>query len=292
MKLGHNTSVKGERRYWRITASGTRVLALTLCIFFTGQVGAGPISNTWSEVPKERKLLYTNLGVAGFITVWGVTHWDYFQSSPTASSEGWFESDTEEGGADKLGHAYTSHVLANALAALYQNWGYEHDKAGLYGALSAFGLQTFMEFGDSFSRYGFSYEDFLANGLGSAFGYLYWRYPALSDKLDFRWEYKPDFKESDVFTDYQHHKYLIALKLDGFERLERGPLRYVELQAGYYARNYDDITRGNEERNLYVGVAINLSHIASEFGFKTVSTILNYYQVPYTYVDAAHDFED
>jgi hypothetical protein len=265
VKLEQGAGVRGERRYWRITAWGTRVLALALCISFAGQAGAGSITNPWSDLTKERKLLYTNAGIATFITVWGVTHWDYFQSSPTATSEGWFESDTEEGGADK---------------------------AGLFGALSSFGLQAFMEFGDSFSRYGFSYEDFLANSIGSAFGYLYWRYPALSDKLDFRWEYKPDFKQSDVFTDYQHHKYLLALKLNGFERFERGPLRYLELQAGYYARNYDDLARDNNERNFYVGVAINLSQIASEFNFRKVSTFLNYYQVPYTYVDAVHDFGD
>ncbi len=39
-------------------------------------------------------------------------------------------------------------------------------------------------------------------------------------------------------TDYSGQRYLLALKLSGFERFSRTPLRLVELHAGYYARGF------------------------------------------------------
>lgn len=247
----------------------------------------------WSDLPKERKLLYTNLGIVAFITAYGVAQWDYFQSSPQAKSEGWFGRATGEGGADKLGHAYTGHLLANVLAARYRAWGYEPDRAALYGALSSFGVQTFMEIGDSFSgQYGFAYEDFVANGVGAAFGYLYYTHPTLSERLDFRMEYEPTFEDADIFTDYGHHKYLLALKLSGFEATRRTPLRFVELQAGYYTRGYEDVTVLNNRRTFYVGVGLNVSEVIAALGFPRFAKFFHYYQTPYTYLDARHRFDD
>ena len=46
------------------------------------------------------------------------------------------------------------------------------------------------------------------------------------------------------------------------------------------------------ERDLYIGIGINLSNIFRQRGYKKVSTFLNYYQVPYTYLPYKHDFND
>jgi hypothetical protein len=257
--------------------------------------GASPaqgLGERWSELPKERKLLYVNLGMAAFITAWGVANWEYFQNSPHTTNEGWFGFATDDGGVDKLGHAYTSYLLTHVLANRYEAWGYDAERAGLYGTLSAFGVQAFMELGDSFSGYGFSYEDFLGNVAGSLAGYLSWEYPEVGRKIDFRIEYRPNFDEGDVFTDYEHHKYLLAFKLGGFDALEHTPLRFLELHAGYYARGYEDTLLADNERKFYVGLGINLSQIARETGHRKIASVLNFYQVPYTYAAAVHEFDD
>lgn len=270
-----------------------RLLVAPLLLTLALPAAAGSWGEQWDALPKERKLLYTNVGMAAFITLWGVTQWDYFQSSPKTSSEGWFGQNTSEGGADKLGHAYTSHLLANILASKYHKWGYETEQAGLYGALSAFGVQAFMEVGDSFSgKYGFSYEDFIANGVGALYGYYYWRYPALAEKVDFRIEYAPTFENGDVFTDYEHHKYLLAFKFSGVDRIKDTPLRFLELHGGYYVRGYDDRIAANERRQLYVGIGLNLSELAESASLPRLSTFFKFYQTPYTYVSTRHRLGD
>lgn len=263
-----------------------------LIIIMPGGLKAAGLGETWQSLSKEDKAITLNLGVASFITLWGVANWDYFQTAPKTTSEGWFGRNTGEGGADKMGHAYSSYVVSHALSATYRKWGFERDDAMLYGSLSAVGIQTYMEIGDSFSKYGFSYEDFVANIAGGLAGYLTLKYPKLGEKIDFRAEYVPSFKSADILTAYEDYKYLLAFKLEGFEPFRDGPLSYLELHVGYYTRGYDNQIPIDDERNFYVGIGINLSRIARQNGFNKLGTFLNYYQVPYTYAPIEHDFND
>lgn len=244
------------------------------------------LDDHWSQLDKRDKLLYTNIGGAVLITAWGVANWDYFERSPHADSEGWFEKNTGSGGADKLGHLYAAYVSSHALSPLYQSWGYSSRDAARYGAWSSFALMTFMEAGDSFSAsYGFSYEDLIMGGLGSYIGYLTEIDPDLGRKLDLRFEYDPvGGNSADIFTDYENSKYLLALKLDGFQAVHNRYLKYLELHLGYYTRNFDNPAVENR-RKLYFGIGINLSKIFAEKSYKKTATFLKYFQVPNTYVE-------
>jgi hypothetical protein len=147
-----------------------------------------------------------------------------------------------------------------------------------------------MEFGDSFSSYGFSHEDFLMNLFGAAAGYLLYINPALSKKIDFRVEYVPNFDQGDVFSDYDKMKFLMAVKLDGFDWIQNSYLKYLEIHLGYYARGYpNDI---NKERNIYLGIGISLSKIFNKLSMKKTARVFNYYQMPYTYISVDKDLND
>ncbi|MBM9604683.1 DUF2279 domain-containing protein [Desulfopila inferna] len=227
----------------------------------------------------------------GLVTLWGVLEWDYFSRSPHAESEGWFGNSTDDGGADKIGHAYSNYAFSHALAALYSHWGYPEDKAALYGAVSSFAIMGYMEVGDSFSSYGFSYEDLLANGVGALLGYVLYTTPDLAEKLDFRWEYTPKFEQTDVFTDYENSKYLLALKLNGFAAMKQSFLRHVEIHLGYYARNFGDPDE-DRERNIYLGIGLNLTDLLYRHSWKKTATVLRYLQIPYTSINMANDLND
>ena len=172
------------------------------------------------DLTRKEKVMWSNAAGFAAVTAWGVANWDYFDRSPHATSEGWFSRTTKEGGADKLGHFYLSHTLSHILASTYKNWGYSGKESALYGALSSFGIMSWMEFGDSFSDYGFSHEDFIMNALGSLAGFYLYTHPDLSRKIDFRFEYVPRFDSVDFFTDYDNSKFLMAVKLDGFEQYQ------------------------------------------------------------------------
>ena len=243
-------------------------------------LAASSIIDSWNALEREQKLLYTNVGGALAITAWGLVHWDYFERSPHADSEGWFGADTKFGGADKLGHVYTGYVTGRALSHLYEGWDYDPQQAKALGALSSFGLFGLMELGDSFSSsYGFSYEDFLMNGVGSYAGYLLDTHPDMARKFDLRIEYNPRDGKADLTTDYDNSRYLVALKLDGFGSLQNSFLRHFEFHAGYYTRGFDTV--GVErQRTPYFGISLNFSRLARRYSLRRTATFLQYYQLP------------
>lgn len=248
-------------------------------------------SPLWAQNKEVKNdILYTNLIGAGIITAWGAAFWEYGQSSSYAKNEGWFEKDTKYGGADKLGHMYASYLLGTSLCELYKYYGYKEEDAIMYGSLSSFFLLNTMEVGDSFSsQQGFSYEDFLMNTLGSLTAYAFYTYPELSKRMDLRIEYIPSFKSADVITEYDNMKYLVALKAEGFDFISNPWLRYAELHAGYYTRNYKVESTAEHERIIYFGIGINFSRIARQNGYAKTSSVLNYYQLPYTYIPIRND---
>lgn len=253
---------------------------LIICLLFFPISASG---FSWSETPKEKKVLFANAAGLTAITAWGIVNWDYFSTTPSAENEGWFAGNTKEGGADKLGHFYASYALSHFLAHTYENWGYSQNQGLRLGALSSFTIMSWMELGDSFSEYGFSYEDFLMNALGCAAAYVIGTRPELERKIDFRIEYRPRFDTADVFTDYDRQKFLVALKLDGFDQVTHPLLKYLELHLGYYARGF---SHGSiPKRTLYAGIGINLSRILNGFSLNRLSTLTRFIQVPYSYIE-------
>lgn len=268
-------------------------VAAALLLVLPHQAWAADLVESWRLLPKEDKFLYANVAAAAAVTTWGILNWDYFQNAPRADSEGWFGRDTNDGGADKLGHLWIAHTASHGLGTLYRSWGYGDKEAGRLGALSALGVTTLMEVGDSMSsKYGFSYEDALMNLAGAGIGYLLWTRPDLARWIDIRAEWRPNIGSSDPFTDYENLKYLVAVKLEAAKPLRTTPLRFVDLQVGYYARGYSSPRIEGRARNLYVGLGLNLSQLIREAGHPRVGRVFNYFQVPYIYVSARTNLND
>ncbi len=257
-----------------------------LLIHIPAEAGEPSDQNEWFS--KEEKLLITNAGGIAILTTWGIMSWDYGERSSHTRSEGWFEQDAPEGGADKFAHFYASYLASHGISALCESWGYSVEKSSLYGALSSFGLMSFIEVGDSFSHYGLSFEDFSMNTLGCFAGYFLYRYPEYSRKIDFRVEYIPHFSVKDMSTDYENMKFLLAIKTSGFDAIENQYLQFLEYHIGYYARGYSDDEK-EKRRNLYVGIGINLSKLFSDLSFRKSSKIFNYYQFPFAYLQVKRE---
>lgn len=245
-----------------------------------------PLCSLYAENNETKHdILYTNLAGVVLIAGWGIANWDYGKTSPYSSDEGWFDSHTKYGGADKVGHFYATYLIGSGLSGLYESWGYTEKDAALYGSLSSFFLMNIMEIGDAFSpEQGFSYEDFIVNTVGALSSYLFYTNPEISKRIDFRIEYIPSFQTADVVTEYEKTKYLIALKAEGFDFISNPMLKYTELQLGYYTRNYENGFSDESERILYVGIGINFSKVAHQNGYEKTAHFLHYYQFPYTYI--------
>ena len=240
-------------------------------------------------------ILWDVVGAYGIATAFGVANWDWGSSSFRVQDEGWFGKDTKYLGMDKLGHAYTGYLLTEYFTQRIAHSTEDRAGAALTGGILGMGVQTYVEVFDGFSGgHGFSYEDLTMDGLGVGFSILRSAVPGLAEKVDFRMEYLPS-GDDGVFspvTDYTGQKYLLALKLAGFDEFKETPLRFVELQVGYFARGFTDEERRRGEklrREPYVALGFNLQELldGSSVSETTPGLIagkaLHYTQLPYTY---------
>lgn len=245
------------------------------------------------------------------ITATGFANWNWGSSPFRFNSEGWFGEDTASMGMDKLGHVYSTYVLTEFFADGIKTRSPQARTAAYTGAILAMGLMTYVEVFDGFSKVqGFSYEDLTANAAGALFSVARHTVPGLREKLDFRLLYIPSrstwsalscfpkpFCDRDgavvrsPITDYVGQRYLLALKLSGFERFSRTPLRLLELHGGYYARGFtkEEEDRGDPlRRRLFVGIGLNVGELLFSGRPRGVrgaaKWALQYIQLPYTAV--------
>lgn len=239
---------------------------------------------------------YEIAGIAGGITYLGAREWNWGSSSFNSNAEGWFGMDTGSGGMDKLGHMYSSYLIAEAIGNGLSRRN-ETDFAATYSALWSSGLMLYVELFDGFSAdHGFAYEDVIFNASGIALSYLRTRHPELKDLVDYRIDYRPSkgMKGFHPITDYSGMRYLLAVKAAGVPALRDTPLKYLELNLGYMARGFKEEDApyfAERETELFIGIGINLDQLlfkpfARQLGSvgKYASTLSHYYQPRDSYV--------
>ena len=260
-----------------------------------------------SEAPTDRGLRWKNAavigGIAATVGIYGATNWweDGFSGSFHTVNEGWFGQDTNEGGADKAGHAYSTYVITRLLTRTFEAIGNDPGRALRLGTWTSLGVMTGVEVIDGFSKkYAFSLEDVVMNTAGAAFAVLSEVYPSVDALLDFRLLYqRPDDAQqagaTQPLSDYSGQTFLLVMKADGIPRLREVPVvRYLEFEVGYNARGYEtnDGTLNDPERRICFGVGINLSRLLSDTVFRGdlkggkiqrgTDTVLEYLEVPWT----------
>lgn len=208
----------------------------------------------------------TGAVVAG-VTALGLNSWDWgsrnqFKLNP----EGWFGDATSSGGTDKLGHAFSSYALSNVFTDRLVRAGRPVERAALSAALTTQAIMLYVEVFDGYSNdHGFAREDLMMNLVGSGFSFVRAVNPKVRDLLDFRLEYQSSgYKGFRPLSDYAGQKYVMALKLSGVDALRQTPLRYLELQTGYYARGFSRAERDvgmQRSRHHFVGIGINLGEL-------------------------------
>lgn len=250
-------------------------------------------------------------GAAAAITLGGFANWNWGSSRFRFNSEGWFGKDTASLGMDKLGHAYSAYVLAEFFSDGIAKSAANDRFASTTGAALAMGLMTYIEVFDGFSKdHGFSHEDLLVDAAGALFSVARRSVPGLRKKLDFRLLYVPSrstWRALSCFpkphcdrdgaavrspiTDYSGQRYLLALKLSGFEQFRSTQLRFLELHTGYYARGFtkEEEDRGKPlRRRLFVGVGLDVGELLLSGRRRGLAGAakwaLQYVQIPYTAV--------
>jgi hypothetical protein len=226
----------------------------------------------------------------------GATQWGWGKTNFHVTQEGWLGKNTEFGGIDKLGHAYSAHMMSDYITWRLRSAGYNGYESSVTAAILSGIAFAGVELGDGFSHYGASPEDWIASASGIAFSFLRNNVPGLHNKVDFRMQYVPTMHSGGFVGagDYDGKKFLLAWKLGGFDTFKDTPLRYMEIHTGYYTRGYTGTGHtGNETRTAYVGVGLNLTELLfSQPGVRdteagsAIRAFNKYFQLPYTYVSS------
>lgn len=211
-------------------------------------------------------------------------------------SEGWFGRDTYVLGMDKGLHAWKAYVITDVVQSAIARRTGDSRSAAITAGLFGMAVTTLAEAGDGFSKTtGFSYEDEVSQVVGIGLSIVRNTVPGLRDKLDFRLQLTPKFNGELSTTRGReaNSKYLLALQLAGFPKLERSPLRFIELHLGYFARGFTDRERLRGDplsRHGYVGIGFNIQQLFARHPSGTVERlgkgVFDYIQVPRTSVNA------
>ena len=208
--------------------------------------------------------------------------------------EGWFGKDTEYVGVDKFAHAWNTYLAAEILHnRLHRNAIASEGDALTAGAL-AFGFVAYNELSDAIEPdSGWSWNDIVMNGLGAGFSVLRNTVPGVKEKVAFKIEIVPneDFWTYSGPRRFEQQRFMFSLKGAGFEELRDTPLRFLDLQLGYGADDFEpeDRAAGIEpKRHVFVGVGLNVGELlfgGSRSGVARAGwSALDYFQVPYTSV--------
>ncbi len=208
--------------------------------------------------------------------------------------EGWFGKDTGSLGSDKMLHAFDTYLIAEILHMRLHKTTHASQGDAWVAAALASALMAANELSDGIEPdTGYSLNDIVMNSAGALFSVFRNTVPGVREKIAFKLEIVPN---SNVYSyrgrrHYEQQRYMFSIKGRGFEGLKNTPLRFLDLQLGYYASNFlkSDIQAGEEpRRHLFVGVGLNVGEILfgrNKTGFsRHADRVLDYLQLPYTSV--------
>ena len=252
------------------------------------------VEPTYSFGDRLDAVKWETLGLAAYLTAINLPDLLDHPSGFSFEKEGLFGDDTANLGMDKVAHAWNAYILSDVLYWRMKRKTGDSPSSAFASAAIAVGLDIYSEMFDAFKdRSGFSWSDVGFNVLGAGFSFARNSVPGLKEKVDFRLLFLPN---DDIYSfnkkeHFRQQRYLFALKLAGFAGLERSPLRFVELHAGYYARGFTDRERARGDRleqKPFVGIGLNLGELLfpqpRSAASRVARTGLEYLQVPYTAV--------
>ena len=198
--------------------------------------------------------------------------------------DGWFGRNTYAGGADKLGHAWATMVLARATTGVLRAGGYTRVPAAIAGSALSWGLFLAVEVKDGF-YYRFSPGDLAMNTAGAVFALVATTVPAVDRWLDFRVEYWPSDEylglwrgeyhgskkgnSLNIAEDYSGETYFLGVHLGAVPLPRATPawlatgLAYVDVGVGFESRKYkpDAVPEAVPTQRVFVGVTLDLQHV-------------------------------
>lgn len=241
------------------------------------------------------------ISAPAFVLIYGTSVWNWgTDSSFTYRSKSFKESDKSNGSADKYGHLYSSYALSRFSSFIFRTSSSSKLRANIEGVVFSELIMLGLEIGDGFSKYHyFDPYDVLLNNFGILAAFLLNYSPTLDRIFALKIEYVPTEKtiesfkkkngsDADITTDYNGMKFILSTRLSGIPYISLTPLRYVNIDLGYYSRGAEQKDERFKTKNIFLGISINYTIafgdiLPTGYTSSTVQTMFNYVHLPWDY---------
>lgn len=193
---------------------------------------------------------------------------------------------------DKISHIYTANLITEASAAAFEWSGIKPKNALLYGALTSFAYETYIEVNDGFApNWGFDWRDMGANLAGAIYPFLQREIPPL-EYVNFKWSFKPAWikrkvqNSDDLLDDYTNMTFWLSVNPEMFlpKDLTKGKFypSFLALAVGLSINNASHVTGSqNAERLWFISLDFDIKRFPGKSEFmKKLKRILNFYHLP------------
>lgn len=189
-------------------------------------------------------------------------------------------------GEDKYGHFFFPYLVTNIYSQALEWAGFDEEKSLWYSSSFALAYETFVEIRDGFSKqWGFSWEDFSADFLGSVYPILQHKIPVLKN-FNFKISFYPSerFKHGSnrvIFDDYESTYDWLSINVynllpEGISKFYPG---FINLAIGHSVEKLDNLGGGNHR--FYIGLDWNFEALPGNGWFwNLLKRNLNYYRFP------------
>ncbi len=252
---------------------------------------------TFDEDKRPYMRVFTYASGPVFFLLYGAGLWNWFEDMhfhmKPETPKG---THSINGTADKYGHAWGNYMGKRLFTFLFRATGSSRNRANIEGAILMSITSLGGEMGDGISpHYGFDPYDVMFNEIGVVLAMILDYSPLLDRIFAPKWEYWPSSYQRkrfsnpehwDIATDYSDQKFILATKLAGIPYLSLTPLRYFNIDVGYYTRGYRPaVIYNSRTRNVFLGISANFTIgfgdlLPAGYASSAVQTFFNYYHPP------------
>jgi len=229
--------------------------------------GAGPGAETPSpETVRKPKIVW--IAALTAVTLAG-SAFNAFDEKPRYpwhyTNEGWFGQETYAGGADKASHIVSYYAVARLMNEAYRGAGMSDSSAILLATGTSIAAGFATEIGDGTNKYGFSWQDIIADSFGAAAGFAVMK-TKTEDLVGFRFGLvpAPDPTAGGLGKDYSEEIYTADFKIAGLGRrmhFNAGPAKFFLLSLTYGSKGYpysDPVVR---QRQVGLELGVNFREV-------------------------------
>jgi len=188
-------------------------------------------------------------------------------------------------GADKFGHFYFPMLATNIYSDAFVWSGINKEQSLLYGGITALTYQSFTEIKDGFSKqWGFSWGDFSANALGSAYPFLQYKFPQLKN-FNLKISFFPSerFKHGSnkvIFDDYESTYHWLSISIANYlpEKIRKYYPNFLNVAVGHSVKGFDT---NSGHREIFFSLDLKTDELPGNTSFlKFIKKYLNFYHFP------------